>query len=89
MFKPDWHRFPRLKPKEMIEGLRGVKILDGVRGQDGIDKDKFAEIIVRLSQLVAEAPVIAEMDLNPLLGTKDKIIAVDARIRVEKSYVPH
>ncbi len=79
----------KVEAKEMIQGLRGVKILDGIRGQDGIDKDKFVEIIVRLSQLVAEAPVIAEMDLNPLLGTKDKIIAVDARIRVEKNYIPH
>jgi len=70
---------------EMINGLQGKKIIDGIRGQEGINKNKFAEIIVRVSQLVSEAPVIAEMDLNPLLATKDKIIAVDARIRIEKS----
>jgi acetyltransferase len=70
---------------EMIDHLKGKKILDGTRGQDGIDKKKFAEIIVRVSQLVSEAGMIAEMDLNPLLATKDKVIAVDARIRVEKS----
>lgn len=73
-----------IEAKEMINKLRSIKILDGVRGQEGIDKDKFAEIIVRVSQLVSEAGIIAEMDLNPLLGTKDNIIAVDARIRVEK-----
>jgi len=75
--------------KHMINDLRSIKILDGVRGQEGIDKDLLAEIIVRLSHLVTEAPVIAEMDLNPLLGTKDNIIAVDARIRIEKNYIPH
>ncbi len=71
--------------REMINALKGRKILDGIRGQEGINKEKFAEIIVRVSKLVSEAGVIAEMDLNPLLATKDKVIAVDARIRVEKS----
>ncbi len=70
---------------EMINGLRGRKILEGIRGQSAIDKKKFAEIIVRLSLLVNEAYVIAEMDLNPLLATDKGIVAVDARIRVEKS----
>jgi len=74
-----------VEAKEMINKLRSIKILDGVRGQEGIDKEKFAEIIVRVSHLVSEAVIIAEMDLNPLLGTKDNIIAVDARIRVEKN----
>lgn len=69
---------------EMIENLRGKKILDGIRGQKGIDKEKFAEIIVKVSNLVATAHFIAEMDLNPLLGTEKEIVAVDARIRIEK-----
>jgi acetyltransferase len=68
----------------MIEGLKGRQIIDGVRGQTGIDKEKFAEVIVRVSQLVRAAKVITEMDINPLLGTPDGIIAVDARIRVDK-----
>lgn len=71
--------------REMIERLKGVQILNGVRGQQGVDKQKFAEMIVRTSMLVSSAGNIAEMDLNPLLATKDNVIAVDARIRVEKS----
>jgi len=74
-----------VEAEEMIDGLRGRKILEGIRGQSAIDKKKFAEIIVRLSLLVNEAHVIAEMDLNPLLANEKGIIAVDARIRVEKS----
>jgi acetyltransferase len=70
--------------ERMIENLKGKKILDGVRGQEGINKNLFAEIIVRVSALVEAAPEIVEMDLNPLLGRKDKIVAVDARINIRK-----
>jgi len=73
-----------IEAREMIDELRGKSILDGIRGQKGIDKEKFAEIIVRVSQLVRTAKEIAEMDLNPLLGLPDRVVAVDARIRIEK-----
>ena len=68
----------------MIEGLRGKKILEGVRGQKPIDKDKYAEILTRLSALLQAAPEIAEMDINPLLAEGAKIVAVDARINILK-----
>lgn len=68
----------------MIQSLHSYKIIKGVRGQQGIDEDKFAEVILRLSALLQAAPEIAELDLNPLLGRADKIIAVDARIRLKK-----
>ncbi|MFK5854894.1 MAG: acetate--CoA ligase family protein, partial [Bacteroidota bacterium] len=67
-----------------IKKLRSYKIIQGVRGMDPVDEDKFAEIIVRLSALVQAAPEIVELDLNPLLGSKDNVVAVDARVRVEK-----
>jgi len=67
-----------------IKKLKSYKIIEGTRGQEGVNKEMFAEIIVRLSLLVKAAPEIAEMDLNPLLGTKESLIAVDARIRIEK-----
>lgn len=68
----------------MIHSLRAYKIIKGTRGQKGINEDKFAEIIVRLSTLLRFATEIKEMDINPLLATEDDIIAVDARIRIEK-----
>ncbi|MDD4847395.1 MAG: acetate--CoA ligase family protein [Bacteroidales bacterium] len=68
----------------MIATLRGFKMLKGVRGQEGINIEKFVDIVVRLSALVHIAPEIAEMDLNPLLGKADQVVAVDARIRIEK-----
>jgi acetyltransferase len=73
--------------KEIIDELKKLKsykILEGVRGQKGIDIEKFADTISRLSVLVRVAPEIFEMDLNPLLATDNEITAVDARIRIEK-----
>ncbi len=77
---------PISKPEAimMLENLRGKKILDGVRGQKPINKDFFAEIIVRISQLVSLAPEIAEMDINPLLADGNNIVAVDARINIQR-----
>lgn len=70
--------------KDMLKKLRGYKILEGVRGQDPVNIDLYAEQIARVSALVMAAPEIAEMDLNPLLGNLKAVVAVDARIRLEK-----
>jgi acetyltransferase len=74
----------REEAMDMLSRLKGKKILDGIRGQKGINLETFAEIITRVSALVMAAPEIIEMDLNPLLGSGDKIIAVDARINIKK-----
>ena len=72
------------KAMEMIRSLKSYKILEGVRGQEGIHIDMFAENLARLSALLNAAPEIFEMDLNPLLGSKKQVVAVDARIRLER-----
>ena len=69
---------------KMIRNLKSYKIIQGVRGQEGISEEVFAEVINSVSTLLTVAPEIKEMDINPLLGKKDKIVAVDARIRIEK-----
>ena len=68
----------------MIHSLRAYKIIHGTRGQKGVNEHRFAEIIVRLSTLLRFATEIKEMDINPLLATETDIVAVDARIRIEK-----
>ena len=70
--------------KEMLTKLRGYKILQGVRGQEPVNIDLYADQVARVSALVQAAPEIAEMDLNPLLGNPRYVTAVDARIRLEK-----
>lgn len=68
----------------MIHSLRGYKILKGTRGQAGINEQKYAEIIVRLSTLLRFATEIKEMDINPLLADANEVVAVDARILIDK-----
>ena len=66
----------------MIHSLRGYKIIKGTRGQKGLNEQKYAEIIVRLSTLLRFATEIKEIDINPLLADDQNVIAVDARIRI-------
>ncbi|WP_461631808.1 acetate--CoA ligase family protein [Labilibaculum euxinus] len=69
---------------DMIQGLKSYGIIKGVRGQEPVNEDKFADAITRVAALMKVAPEIFEMDLNPLLGNKEAVVAVDARIRIEK-----
>ena len=68
----------------MIHSLRAYKILKGTRGQSGINIQRYAEVIVRLSTLLRFATEIKEMDINPLLADENDVIAVDVRILIEK-----
>ncbi len=69
---------------QMIQSLKSYKILEGIRGQEGVNIQSFTDVIVRLSALCMAAPELAEMDINPLLGNNKGVVAVDARIRIEK-----
>lgn len=69
---------------DMIKSLKSYRLIQGVRGKEGVNDVMFADAIVRLSALLAAAPEIAELDLNPLLGSPSKVVAVDARIRIAR-----
>ena len=68
----------------MIRSLKSYKLIEGVRGRQGVDEVKFAGILQRLSALLKAAPEIRELDFNPLLGKGETITVVDNRIRIEK-----
>jgi acyl-CoA synthetase (NDP forming) len=70
--------------RQMIQGIRGFRLLKGYRGHAPADIDAIEEVILRLSRMAEEVPEIAEMDLNPLiaLAPGQGCSAVDARIRV-------
>lgn len=70
--------------KSMIRSLKAYRIIRGTRGKPGVNEQKFAEIIVRLSSLLRFATEIKEVDLNPLIGSPEAITVVDARIKIEK-----
>lgn len=70
--------------REMIHSLRGYRILEGVRGEEGVDLAQLSEVVERVSQLVGDHPEIQEMDINPFLAFPEgrASVAVDARFRV-------
>ncbi len=68
----------------MIHSLRGIEMLKGVRGQDGINIQSYAEIIVRLSSILRDTTEVVEIDLNPIMAKGDRLAVVDARISISK-----
>jgi acetyl coenzyme A synthetase (ADP forming)-like protein len=71
--------------RDVIEGIRGFKLLEGVRGEAGADLDLLAEVLLRLAQLAQRHPRVRELDVNPFLAGPDRAsaLALDARIRVD------
>jgi len=73
--------------KQMLISTKTYRMLEGVRGEEGVNIDAIAEGLQRLSQLVTGFPQIQELDINPYVvgpeGTTP--IAVDARMSVEKN----
>jgi acetyltransferase len=70
--------------QDMVQSIRGLAILQGVRGEKPAALEKLYEIILRLSQLAQDFPEIVEMDINPFLlfSEAEKCAAADVRIRV-------
>jgi acetyl coenzyme A synthetase (ADP forming)-like protein len=69
----------------MVNGIAAAEILRGVRGAEGVDAHKLADLIHRVSDLVADFPQLAEVDLNPVLATPSGATAVDVRILVDEN----
>jgi acetyltransferase len=66
--------------RRMMEQTRIFKALLGVRGRPPVDIAALEELLVRFSQLVVEQRWIKETDINPLLASPDRLLALDARI---------
>ncbi|MCG3216571.1 MAG: acetate--CoA ligase family protein [Candidatus Heimdallarchaeota archaeon] len=69
--------------KEMINEIKGKKLLDGYRGMPIVDKEKLISLTLKVSQIIEENPSIKEMDLNPIVATNEGLKAIDARIILE------
>lgn len=72
----------RLEAEEMLSSIQASALLDGLRGQPGLDKAAVVELLQRVSQLLTEFPEIQEMDLNPVMAFTEGVFAVDGRIRI-------
>jgi acetyltransferase len=66
--------------RRMMEQTKIYRALQGVRGRRSVDLDRLEDILVRFSQLVVEQPEIKEIDINPLLVSESRILALDARV---------
>jgi acetyl coenzyme A synthetase (ADP forming)-like protein len=72
---------------EMVQGIKGYRLLEGYRGQPAVDLKAIEEVLLRVSHLAETIPEISELDLNPIFALPEgqgcKI--ADARIRIEPS----
>jgi acyl-CoA synthetase (NDP forming) len=64
----------------MLDGIAAAEILRGLRGSAPVDREALAGMIVSVSQLVADFPEIAELDLNPVFATAKGATAADVRV---------
>jgi len=78
------HPITDVDARQMIEEVRGIKLLDGFRGAPPADRDALVDTLQRVSRMVADLHEIRELDINPyVVGPPGEGgIAVDARIRV-------
>jgi acetyltransferase len=80
--------FPPLNERlarRMLESLKIWPLLNGYRGRPAINVSKLLEVLIRISYLAADYPEIAELDINPLLVTPHDVVALDARIIIDRS----
>ena len=66
--------------QRLMEQTHVYKALQGVRGRAAIDLDQLKAILVRFSKLIVEHARIREIDINPLVASPDRLVALDARV---------
>jgi acyl-CoA synthetase (NDP forming) len=71
--------------QEMIREIKGYRILAGYKGQDPVDISKLEDLLLAVSELAEQNPMVKELDLNPVIAYSDSAIAVDARVVLEDS----
>jgi len=79
--------------RRMMEQTKVFQALQGVRGRAAVNLEALEELLVRFSQLVVEQPRIREIDINPLLASPQRLLALDARVvlhapEVQSSQLP-
>ena len=72
----------------MLDDISGSKILDGVRGESGVDRNALAQTIENVGHLVNDFPEISELDLNPVFASTAGAVAADVRVLLDFEAVP-
>jgi len=66
--------------RHMMENTRIYTALKGVRGRAAVDLPALESLLVRFSQLISEQHWVKELDINPLIASPEKLLALDARV---------
>ena len=74
--------------RRMMEQTQVLSALEGVRGRKAVDLAALEEFLVRFSQLVVEQRRIREIDINPVLASPERIVALDARVVLHNPDIP-
>jgi len=74
--------------RRMIEQTKIYEALKGVRGREAVDLEELEKLMVRFSYLIVEQPWIKEIDINPLLASSERLIALDARVVLHEPEIP-
>ncbi len=72
--------------RNLMEGTRVYRLLQGYRGRPPANLGKLEEVILSFSQLIADFPEIGEIDINPLALSGNRAVALDARIILDTDY---
>ncbi len=75
----------RVLGRELISRTRVAKLLAGYRDHPPARLDAICDVLIALSQMLADLPELAELDINPLLADDQGVIALDARLRVSRT----
>jgi acetyltransferase len=75
----------RVLARDLVSGTRVAKLLAGYRDHPPARIDAICDVLVAVSQMLADLPELAELDINPLLADGDGVIALDARLRVART----
>ena len=65
---------------EMIDGIRGARLLKGYRGGKPADTAALKDLLLKVSDFAARNPDVAELDLNPVIVYEKGLAIVDARV---------
>jgi acyl-CoA synthetase (NDP forming) len=78
------HPLTDLDAAEMLQEVRGARLLRGYRGSPAVDEASLRDALLRVSSLVEICPEIQELDINPVKVLETGVKILDARIRIEK-----
>lgn len=70
---------------DMIDEIKGKSMFDGFRGLPKVNLDELTSLILTISKLIENYPIIFEMDLNPVVATEGGLRVIDARIILESN----